>query len=140
MTTNRYYKKEYDEEYYILDSKVISEKEFDEKLEYEGYKAFEDSLTTDEIISLLNNNEKLEYYKKENYHLKKRIAELEKEVDYKKNTDACRVISDFIDYKKDVTNLIDKELDYWYIQKDKGLISTCTTRVINVLKRIKKEL
>lgn len=59
MTTNRYYKKEYDEEYYILDSKVISEKEFDEKLEYEGYKAFEDSLTSDEIIDLLNENDKL---------------------------------------------------------------------------------
>ena len=59
MTTNRYYKKEYDEEYYILDSKVISEKEFDEKLEYEDYKAFEDSLTSDEIIDLLNENDKL---------------------------------------------------------------------------------
>lgn len=140
MSNERYYKKEYDEEYYIIDSKVISEKEFDEKLEYEGYKAFEDSLTSDEIIDLLNNNEKLEYYKKENYPLKKRIAELEKEVDYKKNTDACRVISDFIDYKKDVTNIIDKELDYWYVQKDKGLLSTCTLRVIDVLKRIKKEL
>lgn len=95
---------------------------------------YENSMSGDEVIEQLNN------YHVENYHLKKRIAELEKEVDYKKNTDACRVISDFIDYKKDVTNIIDKELDYWHLQKDKGLLSTCTFRVIDVLKRIKKEL
>lgn len=57
----RYFKKEYDEEYYILDSEVISEEEFEEKLNYQGYKAFEDSLTSDEIVGLLNENEQLKY-------------------------------------------------------------------------------
>ena len=60
MTENkRYFKKEYDEEFYILDSEVISEKDFEKKLNYQGYKAFEDSLTSDEIVGLLNENEQL---------------------------------------------------------------------------------
>ena len=60
MTENeRYFKKEYDEEFYIFDSEVISEKDFEEKLDYQGYRAFEDSLTTDEIVGLLNENEQL---------------------------------------------------------------------------------
>lgn len=55
----RYYQKDFEELYYVIDSEVISEKEFDEKLEYGGYKAFEDSLTGEEIIDLLNENEEL---------------------------------------------------------------------------------
>lgn len=57
MTGERYYKKTYGDENYIIDSYIISEKEFDERLEIEGYKAFEDSLSTEEIIDLLNKNE-----------------------------------------------------------------------------------
>ena len=59
MTKKRYYEKEYGEEYYIFDSEIITEKEVEEKIDYEGYKAFEDSLTGEEIVDLLNNNEKL---------------------------------------------------------------------------------
>lgn len=66
MTENkRYFKKEYDEEFYILDSEVISEKDFEKKLNYQGYKAFEDSLTSDEIVGLLNENEQLKSENKE---------------------------------------------------------------------------
>lgn len=57
MTGKRYYEKNYGDEYYIIDSYIISEKEFDEKLEIEGYKAFEDSLTGEEIVDLLNKHE-----------------------------------------------------------------------------------
>lgn len=54
MTKQRYYKKEYNEEYYIFDSEVITEKEFNEKQEYEGYRAFEDSMNGEEIVDRLN--------------------------------------------------------------------------------------
>ena len=59
MTEKRYYKRDYEELYYIIDSNTISEEEFDEKMEYDGYTAFEDSLTGEEIVDLLNENERL---------------------------------------------------------------------------------
>ena len=59
MTEKRYYQKNYGEEYYIFDSNTISEDEFEERVEYEGYNVFADSLTGSEIIDLLNENEQL---------------------------------------------------------------------------------
>ena len=59
MTEKRYYQRDFEELYYIIDSNVISEEEFDEKMEYEGYTVFEDSLTGEEIVDLLNENEEL---------------------------------------------------------------------------------
>ena len=67
MTGKRYYQKDYDEKYYIFDSKTLPESEFDERVEYDGYDVFADSLTGSEIIGLLNENEQL---KKENKELK----------------------------------------------------------------------
>ena len=61
MTEKRYYQRDFEELYYIIDSTVISEEEFDERVEYEGYSAFEDSLTGEEIVELLNENEELKY-------------------------------------------------------------------------------
>ena len=55
----RYYKNYYGDEYYIFDSKTISEEDFREKLETEGYTAFQDSLTGDEVVNKLNNYEKM---------------------------------------------------------------------------------
>lgn len=55
----RYYKNYYGDEYYIFDSKTISEKDFREKLETEGYTAFQDSLTGEEVVNKLNNYEKI---------------------------------------------------------------------------------
>jgi len=55
MTENkRYFKRMWEEEYYIFDSETISEKEFDEKVEYEDYRAFEDSMQGDEVVNRLN--------------------------------------------------------------------------------------
>ena len=62
--TKRYYLKEYEEEYYIFDSEIVTEKELDTKIEYKGYKAFEDSLTGDEILKLLNNKNMEEKWRK----------------------------------------------------------------------------
>ena len=50
----RYFKRMWEEEYYIFDSETISEKEFDEKVEYEDYRAFEDSMQGDEVVNRLN--------------------------------------------------------------------------------------
>lgn len=55
MTAKRYFKREWEEEYYIFDSETISEKEFDEKVEYEDYQAFVDSMQGDEVVDRLNN-------------------------------------------------------------------------------------
>ena len=55
MTENkRYFKRMWEEEYYIFDSNAISESDFEEKLEYQNYKAFEDSMMGDEVVNRLN--------------------------------------------------------------------------------------
>lgn len=54
MTEKRYFKRMWEEEYYIFDSKTISESDFEEKLEYQDYKAFEDSMMGDEVVNRLN--------------------------------------------------------------------------------------
>lgn len=59
MTEKKYYKRDFEELYYIIDSEKVSEKEFDEKVMYDGYSAFEDSLTGEEIVDLLNENDQL---------------------------------------------------------------------------------
>ena len=81
--TERYYQRDFEELYYIIDSQVISEEEFDEKEMYEGYTAFEDSMTGEEIVDLLNENEQLKQsvneldgYPEENEYLLKKNKEL----------------------------------------------------------------
>ena len=86
MTENRYYKKDWEESYYIFDSKTLPESEFEERVEYEGYDVFADSLTGSEIIDLLNENEQL---KKENNILSNIISAIEK--------GSCRSIDSFLD-------------------------------------------
>ena len=54
MTAKRYFKRMWEDEFYIFDSETISEKEFDEKVEYEDYQAFVDSMLGDEVVKLLN--------------------------------------------------------------------------------------
>ena len=67
MTEKRYYEKDYDELYYIFDSKTLSEKEFEKKVEYDGYDFFAYSLTSKEVVDLLNElHEENEKLKREN--------------------------------------------------------------------------
>lgn len=54
MSDKRYFKRMWEEEYYIFDSNTISESDFEEKLEYQLYKAFEDSMMGDEVVNRLN--------------------------------------------------------------------------------------
>lgn len=55
MVNKRYFKRDWEEEYYIFDSQTVSEKEFDEKVQYEDYQAFEDSMAGEEVVNTLNN-------------------------------------------------------------------------------------
>ena len=50
---DRYFKKEWEESYYIFDSETITEKEVDESIEYD-YTVFSMSMTGDEIVDRLN--------------------------------------------------------------------------------------
>lgn len=75
MTEKRYFKKMWEEEYYIFDSNTISESDFEEKLEYQDYKAFEDSMMGDEVVNRLNE------LAEENQRLKEDIDELDKKSD-----------------------------------------------------------
>ena len=72
MTAKRYFKRMWEEEFYIFDSETISEKEFDEKAEYEDYQAFADSMLGDEVVNKLNQ------LNDENEQLKHRLAISEK--------------------------------------------------------------
>lgn len=59
MTENkRYFSIDLDEEYYIFDSNKISKEEVLEKAEY-SYDVFGESLMEDDVVDLLNENERL---------------------------------------------------------------------------------
>ena len=58
MTEKRYYAVDYDEEYYIFDSNVIRKGRVEEEAEY-GYDVFADSMSSNEIVDLLNEQEQL---------------------------------------------------------------------------------
>lgn len=128
MTAKRYFKRMWEEEYYIFDSKTISEKEFDEKVEYEDYQAFADSLNGDEVVKLLNvlndKNDQLRIakdniqkqhsyelikkleYKSELIDLKKENEELKKHIDditVAVEVETCKVMDNVIE-------LIDKKI------------------------------
>ena len=53
MSEKRYFKVEYDEEWYLFDSTTISEQLVKEQAEY-GYGVFANSLSPSEIVGLLN--------------------------------------------------------------------------------------
>ncbi len=84
MTGKRYFKRMWEEEYYIFDSETISESDFEEKLEYQDYKAFEDSMMGDEVVNRLNklHEENKQYkiltdeLKRQNKKLKGRLNDL----------------------------------------------------------------
>lgn len=98
MTEKRYFKKEWEEEYYIFDSETVTERDFEEKLDYEGYRAFEDSMMGDDVVDKLNEqHETIQQCKKYNAKLYantmnndrqclKTIKELEKENQHIKTT------------------------------------------------------
>lgn len=66
MTEKRYFKKEYDEEYYIFDSIKISEEKVDIESEY-GYDVFANAMQGNEVVDLLNEQD--EVIKKQNQEI-----------------------------------------------------------------------
>ena len=63
MSEKRYFKVEYDEEWYLFDSTTISEQLVKEQAEY-GYGVFANSLSPSEVVDLLNEQqEQLDLYK-----------------------------------------------------------------------------
>ncbi len=78
MNEGRYFKVEYDEEWYLFDSTTISKQLVEEQAEY-GYGVFANSLSSEEIVNLLNELmtkcHSLEEENNELKHWKKRIIE-----------------------------------------------------------------
>ena len=114
MTEKRYYEKDYDELYYIFDSKTLSEKEFEKKVEYDGYDVFADSLTSKEVVDLLNE------LHEENEELKKENEQLQKYVYHCPQT--CRIILAYlnkcgsenveaVNNAMDIDEYVDEEID-----------------------------
>ena len=63
MSVKRYFKIEYDEEWYLFDSTTISKQLVKEQAEY-GYGVFANSLSPSEVVGLLNEQqEQLDLYK-----------------------------------------------------------------------------
>ena len=56
MSEKRYFKVEYDEEWYLFDSTTISKQLVEEQAEY-GYGIFANSLSPSEVVDLLNEQE-----------------------------------------------------------------------------------
>ena len=80
MTEKRYFKRMWEEEYYIFDSNTISESDFEEKLEYQDYKAFEDSMMGDEVVNRLNElHEENQALKSSNLEYEDALARLEEQ-------------------------------------------------------------
>lgn len=97
MNDKRYYCVDYDEEYYIFDSQKISKKEVEEKAEY-SYNVFADSLTSEEIVELLNENEHLKQRNNElaeqNWMVNKIIIEYDTTDKYKDAKDVVKAIKE----------------------------------------------
>lgn len=121
MTEKRYFKREWEEEYYIFDSETISEKEFDEKVEYEDYQAFVDSMQGDEVVDLLN------ALHEENQIFREALKELKEIGDYQ--SDRIKELNEENQAVEDV--LIDlKKIDsYW----DGALLQGYINEIANIL-------
>lgn len=82
MTEKRYYSVDYDEEYYIFDSDVIQKGRVEEEAEY-SYDVFADSMSGDEIVDLLNEqDETIKKLKKENKRLQIELNSQDDYIDY----------------------------------------------------------
>lgn len=59
MTEEKYYAVNYEEEHYIFDSDIIRKGRVEEEVEY-SYAVFGNSMSSDEVVDLLNNqNERI---------------------------------------------------------------------------------
>ena len=96
MSEKRYFKIEYDEEWYLFDSATISEQLVKEQAEY-GYGVFANSLSPSEVVDLLNE------LSEENGQLKKANNIL-----YNENIQLRRILVNYKDLINDVKYLEEK--------------------------------
>lgn len=76
MNEKRYFKIEYDEEWYLFDSTTISEQLVKEQAEY-GYGVFANSLSPSEVVDLLNEQQStITRLEEENEQLRQTIIEM----------------------------------------------------------------
>ena len=115
MTEKRYYKKEYEEEYYIFDSNTLTEKEFEKKVEYDGYSVFADSLTPEEVLDLLNENEEL----------KQQLSDCKKE--------EKQLSISFMEFKIQLIEVLQQNYNYAYNQRQKNLDKSLVARNYELL-------
>ena len=86
MSEKRYFKIEYDEEWYLFDSTTISEQLVEEQAEY-GFGVFANSLSPSEVVDLLNEQQDiikskdslLSILAKENEQLREELNNLKKD-------------------------------------------------------------
>lgn len=110
MTEKRYFERKWEGEYYIFDSYTISEKDFDEKVEYEDYQAFADSMTGEEVTDRLNK------YNKAYLDCHNDVLRLEKENEKLKNklkffNELNKPYGDIIKENEQLKQLIKKTLE-----------------------------
>ena len=87
MSEKRYFKIEYDEEWYLFDSTTISEQLVKEQAEY-GYEVFANSLSPSEVVDLLNElNDENKELKKVNEDL--REVNKENQLLHEENVKQC---------------------------------------------------
>ena len=96
MSEKRYFKIEYDEEWYLFDSATISEQLVKEQAEY-GYGVFANSLSPSEVVDLLNE------LSEENGQLKKANNIL-----YNENIQLRRILVNYKDLINDLKYLEEK--------------------------------
>ena len=96
----------WEEEFYIFDSEIISENDFDERVEYEGYTSFADSMLGEEVVNKLNQlygeNEQL---KTRNNNQAKQLDNLYQLIEQKD----WRALSDILDDFKRCDEQLQKE-------------------------------
>lgn len=98
MSEKRYFKMEYDEEWYLFDSTTISEQLVKEQAEY-GYGVFANSLSPSEVVDLLNE------LSEENGQLKK-----VNNLIYNENIQLRRILVNYKDLIYDVKYLEEKRV------------------------------
>lgn len=136
MTEKRYFEKMWEEEFYIFDSNTISERDFEEKLEYQGYKAFEDSMIGDEVVNRLNElhdeNKKL---KSINQDHKDHLADFY--ADYSRLEKENLDLSEELDYYK--TKCASLETGLFQADRENEQLKTDNNRLVNETAKIVAE-
>ena len=134
----------WEEEYYIFDSNTISESDFEEKLEYQDYKAFEDSMMGDEVVNRLNEqHETIQKLEEEYSSLQKSASHIDTIARADRNY-AERLYEEKQQYKEKVKDTLQAFIrgieDEKGIDKDNEQFQKSMDCALKYLKRLSEEL